>query len=431
MLDIFQYPDIVFPEDFLWGAATAGMQIEGNNCSYHDTADAPKKAYGGIPYVPAAQACNSYELFEDDIALLKQMHLSMYRMSIEWCRIEPEEGHFDHTALRHYQRILQRLQAEGIQVCLTLHHVSHPVWFHQLGAFKTMDNLASWKRFIETASEWYHPYVAYWIVINEMNLAFEYSEQERIHMLQYHAAGYHIIKQYSDSPVSSTLSYAMKEPLRGRYDHADRVMADYIDYTENEFFLHAIRTGEIVMPFHDAIYLPEVKDTCDFWALNTYIRQFINSRKAAFRFDTYTATHFKALSQPFFTEEICPDIMIEMLMRCKDKPILICENGIAVEDDRFRIVYMSAMLQAMRQGMDLGAKVLGYLHWSLLDNWEWGSFHPTFGLAKVDHHTFQRVLKESGHLYGMIAKEHAFTQAMLRSILQQLPSIIDVKQNTV
>lgn len=428
MIDIFQYPDITFPKGFLWGATTAGQQIEGNNCSYLDDPHcAPPFAYGGVPYEMAGIACDSYNRYEDDIQLLKQMHMGVYRMSIEWCRIEPRKGCFDEVAIEHYLHQLQRLKEEGIQVCLTLHHVSHPTWFHEEGAFHTLENMDVWERYIHKVAKTYHAFVDYWIVINEMNLAFEYSEEERIHMLQYHARGYHIIKKYSDKPISSTLSYSMKEPFRGKYDHADTVMADYIDYVENEFFIHAIRTGEIVMPFHDAVYLPEVKDTCDFWALNTYIRQFINSRKREFRFDTYQATHFKALSKPFFTEEINPDIMIEMLMRFKDKPVMITENGIAVEDDRIRMVYLSAMLQAMRQAMDLGANVIGYLHWSLLDNWEWGTYHPTFGLASVDPISKDRTLKESGKLYGRIAQENGWNQTMIRSFLKELPSIINLK----
>lgn len=426
MIDIFQYPNISFPEGFLWGASTAGQQIEGNNNSYlDDDRYTPPYAYGDVPYQKAGKACNSYEQFEDDITLLKQMHLRVYRMSIEWSRIEPVQGRINDDAVQHYLHVLSRLQEENIKVCLTLHHVSHPVWFHEAKAFHTMENMSAWESFIHFAAKTFCAYVDYWIVINEMNLAFEYSVEERINLLQYHARGYHIIKNYSDAPVSSTLSYSMKEPFRGRYDTADRIMADYVDYMENEFFIHAIRTGEIVMPFHDAIDLPEVKGTCDFWALNTYIRQFINSRKEAFRFDTYQATHFQALPTPFFTEEICPDIMIEMLMRFKDKPIMITENGIACADDRLRMVYISAMLQAMKQGMELGAEVIGYCHWSLLDNWEWGSTHPTFGLASVDPTTFVRTLKQSGSFYGEIAKQNELSQDIIRSYLQTLPSIIN------
>lgn len=426
MIDLFEYPDIKFPDNFLWGVATAGQQIEGNNCSYHDDiSHAPSFAYGGLPYQMADKACNSYEMYNEDIALIKKMNLGIYRMSLEWSRIEPQEGKFNKDAIAHYLAVLKRLQEEKIKVCLTLHHVSHPVWFHEKGAFKTINNMEVWKRYIDTVVPIYQDYVDYWLVINEMNLAFEYSEEERINMLQYHATGYHTIKKYNDKPVSSTLSYSFKVPFRGQYDTPDRIMADYIDYTENEFFIHAIKTGEIVMPFKDAVYMPELKDTCDFWALNTYIRQLINSRKKEFRFDTYNATHFKALDKPFFTEEICPEIMLQMLMRFNDRPIMITENGIAVNDDRLRIVYIAAMLQAMKQGMDLGANVIGYLHWSLLDNWEWGTYHPIFGLASVDKETYKRTLKPSGYFYGDIARSNSLNQVIIRKHLKDMPTIIN------
>lgn len=426
MIDVFEYPDITFPADFLWGAATAGMQIEGNNRSYHDDPNhMPKYAYGGVDYTPAGKAANSYELYDQDIELLKKMNLTIYRMSIEWSRIEPTEGKIDQSAVEHYKQQLEKIKAAGIKICLTVHHVAHPVWFHAKGAFKEMGNMQIWEDYVDFIGKTFSEHVDYWIVINELNLAFEYSIEERINLLRYHARGYHIIKKYSDQPVSSTLSYSMKEPFRGRFDRADRVLADYIDFTENEFFIHAIRTGEIVMPFHDAQLIPELKGTCDFWALNTYIRQMINSRKAEFRFDIYHATHFTALDKPFFTEEICPDIMIEMLMRFRDKPIMITENGIAVTDDRIRIVYTAAMLQALKQGMELGAEVIGYLHWSLMDNWEWGTTHPKFGLATVEPETFKRTLKNSGNFYGEIAKENALTQSIIRKYLKGMPSVID------
>ncbi|MCR3759521.1 family 1 glycosylhydrolase [Clostridium felsineum] len=428
MLDIFQYPEIKFPKEFLWGATTAGVQIEGNNSSYHDSEElAPKFAFGGMPYEFPKKACNSYELYEEDIKLLKSMNLNLYRMSIEWCRIEPEKGTFNEKELKHYLTILERLKEEGIKVCLTLHHVSHPVWFHRKGAFGTLDNMKDWEEYLEYVVPKVAEYVDFWIVLNELNLPFEYSLTERLNMVQYHGRGYHIIKKYSSKPVSSAHSYSEKQPKRGYNDKLDKLMADYIDYTENEFFFHAIRTGEITAPFVDAKYVPEVKGTCDYWALNTYIRQMMDGRRENFRSDSYTATHFKAIETPFYTEEICPDIMIQMLMRMKDKPVLITENGIAANDDRYRVVYISAMLQALNEAIRMGADVIGYSHWSLLDNWEWGSYNPNFGLATVDRRTFERTLKNSGKFYGEIAKNNGYNQEILRKYLKELPSIINFK----
>ena len=269
MINILEYHDIEFPKYFMWGATTAGQQIEGNNHSfYDDERTAPQFAYGGVPYVMAKKACNSYEMYRDDIALLKQMHLNTYRMSIEWSRIEPNIGEFNDDAIEHYIDVLKALKEANIKVCLTLHHNSHPVWFHQLGAFQSLDNIKYFLRYVEKVVPILDGYVDYWLIINEMNIIFEYTIEESINLLQYHAKAYHVIKKYSSKPVSSPMNYAEKKPMRGAMDKPDQIMADYIDYMENEFFLHAIRTGEIVVPFHDAIIMPELKDTCDFLAVN-------------------------------------------------------------------------------------------------------------------------------------------------------------------
>lgn len=415
MINILEYSDITFPEDFLWGASTAGQQIEGNNNSFYDDKEiAPKFAYGGVPYQMAGRACNSYEMYKEDIALLKKMHLNSYRMSLEWSRIEPVEGQFDEKEIEHYRDVLKELKKNNIKVCLTLHHNSHPVWFHQLGAFKTMDNLDYFLKYVEKVVPEYDEYAECWLIINEMNIVFEYTIEESINLLQYHAKAYHVIKKYSNKPVSSPMNYAEKKPMRGDTDKPDQIMADYIDYMENEFFLHAIRTGEIVVPFHDAIYMPELKDTCDFWAVNVYTRQLINSRKAMFRFDRYEASSIHSLDVPYFSDDICPEVIFHCLNRLKDKPVLITENGIACKNDKYRVIYIAAVLQAVKQAMDSGVKVLGYLHWSLLDNWEWGTYTPTFGLASVNHETYERTLKPSGYFYGEIVENNALTLDIIK-----------------
>ena len=422
MINILEYHDIEFPEDFMWGATTAGQQIEGNNHSfYDDERTAPQFAYGGVPYVMAKKACNSYEMYRDDIALLKQMHLNTYRMSIEWSRIEPNIGEFNDDAIEHYIDVLKALKEANIKVCLTLHHNSHPVWFHQLGAFQSIENMKYFLRYVEKVVPILDDYVDYWLIINEMNIIFEYTIEESINLLQYHAKAYHVIKKYSSKPVSSPMNYAEKKPMRGVMDKPDQIMADYIDYMENEFFLHAIRTGEIVVPFHDAIVMPELKDTCDFWAVNVYTRQLINSRKEAFRFDRYEASSIHALDVPYFSDDICPEVIYHCLNRLKDKPILITENGIACKDDQYRIIYIASILQAVHQAMNSGVKVIGYLHWSLLDNWEWGTYVPTFGLASVDPHTFERIPKTSAYFYGEIAENGCLSQDIIRKYYIRKP----------
>lgn len=414
MIDLKEYPAISFDDKFLLGAATAGQQIEGHNNSWHDDPRyQPDIHYTGSKWMPAGKACNSYKRWADDLKLVKDLHMNAYRFSIEWSRIEPEEGKFNQEAIEHYLTILKQLKEDHITTVVTLHHVSHPVWFHDLGSFGNMNNLSYFLRYIEKVLPVYVPYVDYWIVLNELNQPFEYNVQERMNMLQYHAHAYHLIKKYTDAPVSSTISYAAKTPYRTKFDTPDRILAEYTDWMELEFFFHAERTGEIIFPGHDAVYCPELKASMDFWAVNIYIRQLINSRKAFFKDDHYTASHFKALaSQPFFTEEIHPEIIMEACQRLSDKPILFTENGIACDSDDRRIEYVSAFLQAIHQCMDQGANVIGYLYWSLLDNWEWGSNNPKFGLAYTDEND-DRIVKKSGKFYGEICKQHGLNQEII------------------
>lgn len=413
MTELKDYPKITFPEDFLFGVATAGQQIEGNNCSWHDDPRYYQKDnYTGVPWVPAGRAADSYNRYEEDIALAKEMNLDAFRLSVEWSRIEPVKGEIHPEEIEHYRTILRRLKEEGLKTIVTLHHVSHPVWFHDKGSFSTMDNLSDFLNYVSRIVPEIEAFTDYFIVLNELNLPFEYSVEERMNMLQYHGHAYRLIKQFSRKPVSSTISYSAKEPFRGSFDTPDRILAEYTDWMENEFFFHAVRTGEIIMPGHDMVLCPEVRDSMDFWAVNIYIRQMITSRQAFPIADHYTASRFKPQDTPIYTDEIEPEVMLKMLMRLKDKPVMITENGIACQDENKRIEYISAMLQAVCQGMDLGANVLGYLYWSLLDNWEWGTYNPLFGLASVDEN-YERHLKRGARFYGAVAASHSLSPEII------------------
>lgn len=425
MIDIFQYPEIRFPEQFLIGASTSGQQIEGNNHSQYDWDEWDS---GNPYYQKAGLACNSYEMYESDAELIRTLGLDAYRMSVEWSRIEPEEGIFSQEAVDHYKAQLDLLKKSGIKICLTLYHFSHPVWFEKMGHFTDPKQLKAWEKYVDRIVPQIESYVDYWITINELNLPYRYPMEERLALLEYHAAAYHIIKKHSGKPVSSALAYSMKMPYRGQNDILDNVLSGVADYMENEFFLHGIRTGEICAPGFDGKYLPELKDSCDYWAFNTYSRSIIDGRVRDYlnQHPDYNATHIRGLSIPFYTDECFPDIMISALVRMRDKPVMITENGMATGDDRFRIVYITAMLQAIRQAMDMGVNVIGYMYWSLIDNWEWGTDIPTFGLASVDPATFERKPKKSGFLLGDIAKAKKCNVEMIRKYLSSMPSKEDL-----
>ena len=423
MYDVFSIPDFKFPKDFLWGNATAGHQIEGNNVNsdrWHMEHEEgflcdPTRAVSGM-------ACNHYEMYKEDIDLLASLGHKAYRMTVEWSRIQPDANTFDQEVVDHYLDELTRLKEKGIQVYMTIHHLCHPQWFEELGGFNTMDNMPYWEKYLEFIVPKIAPFVDSWNVMNEFNLGLGDARIDfKINMVRYHARGYHIIKQYSDKPVSTAHACVMYQPKR-YYDKFDNMMTDYFDWTAHEFFFNAIRTGEIVMPFRDAVYDKEVKDTMDYWAVNIYTRTMMDSRRKEGFGTRYEHKLLKLLPMDFSHEEMFPENIIGFLNRLKDKPVYITENGCTCYDDRFRIVYLTLYLNALHEAIKMGVDVKGYLYWSFMDNYEWKTFIPRFGLVNVDFDTFERTPKPSAYFYKEIIENNGITQEMLRRYLTELPT---------
>ncbi len=419
MFDIFSLPDFQMPEGFLWGAGYAGHQVEGNNI-YSNRWKVEQD--WGYPE-KSGLACNSYELWEKDVEIAGELNLGAFRTSVEWCRIEPSEGHFDQKAADHYVALFAALKERGIKVFATLVHFSHPQWFEELGQFSKLENRKYFERYLEFIVPQIAPYVDFWNVLNEFNLG---SSEERViyklACVQYHALGYHVIKKYSKAPVSSAHALVQYMPKRP-FDRWDTTIAQYQDLQDHEFFFHAMRTGEILYPMREGIYAPEVKDTVDYWSINTYVRSMIDARKPGAGGSRFPFAKMKMIPLDFYLEEINPECVIHNLSRLTDKPVYITENGCCCDDDRFRIVFISEYLSAIREAIDLGVDVRGYLYWSMLDNYEWTSFKPRFGLYSVDWENFERTAKPSADFYRKVIEQNGVSQELIRSFLEENPSL--------
>lgn len=129
------------------------------------------------------------------------------------------------------------------------------------------------------------------------------------------------------------------------------------------------------------------------------------------------------IDKDFYLEEMYPEGMTAMLERFRDKPVYITENGCSCNDDRFRIVYLALYLSAVHDAVRRGMDVRGYLYWSLMDNYEWSSFLPRFGLVDVDFKTFERTPKPSAAFYREIIENNGFSQQILRKYLHELPML--------
>lgn len=418
MYDVFSMKDFSFPKDFLWGSATAGHQIEGMNTNSANWYSEQEKIKTNKNFELSGKACNHYNMVEQDIKLLREMEHQVFRMTIEWSRIQPSENEFSEEELQHYINELNLLRSAGIKVFLTLVHFVVPKWFADLGGFTKLENFKYFEKYLRFLLPRISEYIDFWNVLNEFNL--NENVDIRLNCIVYHGRAYHIIKEYSDKPIGTAHSLKLFHPYQ-YYDKADRTMVDYMDYTQNEFFFHAIRTGEIVYPFRDAQYFEEVKDTCDFWSINCYVREMISARRKNLMGDRYNNKHLKMIPMEFYLDEIFPEGLFHALTRLKDKPVFIAENGCSCFDDRFRIVYITTYLSALAEAIKAGVDVKGYLYWSTMDNYEWGSFTPRFGLIDVNFETFERKIKPSGYYYRDIIRNNGFNQEILRKYLNELP----------
>ena len=424
MTDVFSIKDFKFPEGFLWGSAVAGHQVEGNNIHSNYWHKEQEILKVNPDYEVSGDACNHYNMYKEDTLLLKELGHQAFRFSIEWSRIEPEEGSFKENEVGHYIDELSFLKENGIKTFVTLVHFTVPYWFEQKGGFTKLENMKYFERYLNYLLPKISEYVDFWNVINEFNLG---SSQEKLdfkfNSVFYHARGYHLIKQFSDKPVSS--AHALVQYYgRRQNDVFDLTMQKYHDIINHEFFFHAIRTGELVLPHKDGVFDREIKNTADFWSINLYTRDIIDSRKANFAGERYSFTETRMLPMKFYLDEFYPECMYHNLTRLTDKPVYITENGCSCYNDDFRIVYLAEYFAAMHEAIESGVDLRGYLYWSLLDNYEWDSYIPKFGIVDVNRADgFRRTPKPSAYFYRDIIQNNGFRGEILSKYLSDMPRV--------
>jgi beta-glucosidase len=325
---------------------------------------------------------------------------------VEWSRVETAEGQFDRTATEHYVDYFRSIAEAEIKPWVTLFHFTNPIWFADKGEWHKRENVACFLRFVEHIVPKIAPYVDLWLPINEYNF-------------------------YTGAPVQpaehqkmANYAFNVLRADAGAHDIFDRTMTDYADWCANGWYYHAMRTGELVFPFTKAEYLPEIKGRADFWGVNMYARDLVSARHANCRAPRH---HHRSLiinkaheTNPW---EITPDELMENLHRLKDKPVYITENGCNTDNDEFRITYIALHLAAFRQAIDDGVDIRCYLYWSLLDNFEWGSYDPKFGMVAFDRETFERRPKSSSAFFKDVIEQNGISGQLVQKYLSHLPTM--------
>lgn len=377
-----------FPDGFLWGAATAAHQVEGNNLA--SDLWALENAEGSPLAARSGDACDSYHRWPEDLDVVRDLGLNTYRFGIEWARIEPVQGHVSRAALDHYRRMIDGCLDRGLTPVVTLHHFTSPSWFQRAGGWTAPGSAELFGRYVRAVRPILDD-VEWVCTINEPNMVAMVSAARN------RGAGAEVVAGALPAP---------EQPLVDALVRAHRVAREELSA------VRGLRSGWTVA---NQNFQPDAGQdaAATAWA-ELREDQFIEAAKGDdfIGVQAYTRLLIGAdgpLDPPEGARrtqmgwEFHPGALEDALRYTAartDTPILVTENGIATADDDERAEYLSGALAGLERVLADGIDVRGYLHWSLLDNYEWGSWHPTFGLVAVDRTTFARTVKPSGHWYA-------------------------------
>ncbi len=406
---------LAFPEKFIWGAATAAHQVEGGNVSSDFWA--LEHAQPSFFHEPSGDACDQYHRFADDIAILAGLGLKAYRFSIEWARIEPEEGAFSQAAIDHYQRCIDHCRARGVSAVLTFQHFTLPLWQARKGGFTDPAFADRFARYCDHAAQRLSGFdIA--CTLNELNLPVVYAG-----ILERHAGdarfaarlaaaeralGGSIAGNFFGAPPAALLDQGLKAHAMGRdaiKAHHPHIPVGLTLALQDEQaepgaeHLRDQRREEFYGPFLDAC----AKD--DFIGVQTYTRVVVRRDGSFGPEPGYPLTVMGYEDRPQALAETCRYVW----QRTKT-PIIVTENGWSGEDDARRGAFIREALTDLHKAMAEGVDVRGYFYWSLLDNYEWLlGYEPRFGLVGVDRTTQARSIKPSAVMLGGIAQANALS----------------------
>jgi beta-glucosidase len=397
-----------FPKNFLWGAATSAYQVEGNNNNSDWWAwekEAGKESSG--------EACRHYQLYEQDFDLAKSLHHNAHRLSIEWGRIEPEEGRFSQKELEHYANVVRCLRARHIEPVVTLHHFTNPIWFGRSGGWENRRSVAQFLRYCEKVVRILGPHVHYWVTINEPTVYISHAylfgawppQKKSLlkvaavedHMVRAHILAYRLIhKIYQELSLSSP-AVGFSQYTQAFVPCGTGLVNRFAAYLRNKWFNFGI-IDKIMR-----------RRAIDFIGINYYSRQLVEVTSlwiGNMLMDVCHKNHCP-VAKNSLGWDIYPEGLYGMLLKVKKYglPVIITENGICTSDDGQRWEYIAAHLKNIHRAITEGVPVAGYLYWSLLDNFEWDKgFGPRFGLIDIDYRTSQRTIRESARKFGQVCQ---------------------------
>ena len=411
-----------FPKGFLWGTATSSYQVEGGNKNadwWHWEQSGDRIEDG----TTSGAGMDHWNRYEEDFDLAKNLHNNAHRLSVEWSRLEPEEGVWDEEAFEHYRNVLKALKERDMQIMLTIHHFTNPQWLAQRGGWERRSVRRAYNRLVRKVCKELGTYVDYWVTINEPMvytmggyITCEWPPQKKSwwkagrvlwNMARAHRMAYKSIHRWARS-----------QGRRAQVGIANNV-SSFLVYKKHRL-LDALFVSLMERATNHGFYMLSGSRTHDFLGLNYYFHFRIQSAWGFLK-QAVGATPEELANVEFESSDIGWELFPHGIFDvCVDlaeykKPIYITENGLATSHDDKRVRVIVGYLLQVYYAIQAGADVRGYFHWSLLDNFEWAKgYAPTFGLIGVNRATMERAPKTSAEIYALIAKDNEIKHDFLR-----------------
>lgn len=386
---------MTFPEGFVWGAATAAHQVEGQNLNsdwweFEHAKSTPCAE-------PSGDACDSWHRWPEDVDLVASLGFGAYRFSVEWGRVEPEDGEWSLAALDHYRAMCARCHERALVPVVTFNHFTIPLWLSRRGGWEAPGAPEAFARFCERIVSHLGDLVGWGCTINEPNIVsfmgyrfgiFPPAVQDGVRhqavteaLCRAHRLATDALRSGpGEFPVGLTLFMADYQAVEGGEHNLERARHEMEDV-----FLEAT-AGD------------------DFVGVQTYSRTRMGPAGMLPPEDGVEVTQMGY--------EYWPQAVEATVRRASEvtggTPIVVTENGIATADDSERITFVTQALAGLRRCIDDGIVVRGYIYWSLLDNFEWVlGYGPTFGLVEVDRRSFERRPRPSASWLGKLSRANA------------------------
>lgn len=401
---------MALPDGFLWGVATAGHQNEGDNTN-SDTWFL-ENVKPTIFQEPSGKACNSWELWETDLDLAQGMGLNAYRFSVEWARIEPSEGEFSEEALAHYEAMVDGCLARGLAPLVTFNHFTSPHWFAKRGAWLDPEAPALFARYCGVVMDRFGDRIAAAVTFNEpdlpelltwVDLPPFVAELERATLEAagvaagvecYRAGNVMMREDFAGMRAGMTAAHRLaRKEIKSRRPELpvgfSLAMMDDVAAPGGE----AVRDRKRAEVYEHWLHLAREDD---FLGVQNYERIVYGPEGQLPPLEGATIIGLGTAIEPDSLRGA-----VVYAHEVSGVPILVTEHGVSTPDDTVRAAFIEPSLVGLEQAIAAGVPVLGYCHWTLMDNFEWiFGYTPKLGLHEVDRVTFERTPKPSAHAYA-------------------------------